>query len=184
MKDAAGLATSRLVLRRFTSADADWLHALNSDPDVKRHMGGPATRAQSEEMLRERILEYYPKNPGLGLWITLERATGAAVGFHLLNHIRGDTLVQVGYVLAKEYWGMGYATEMCVALLRYGYRDLGVPRIHAITSLPNEPSQHVLLKAGLHRHGERVFPAYGSEPQAFFWRDAAEWLAAQPPSRA
>lgn len=139
-------------------------------------MGGPATPEQTRKMLRERILDYYARHPGLGIWVTLERAGGAAVGFHLLNHIQGDTLVQVGYVLAQDAWGKGYATEMCVALLRYGFRDLRLPRIHAITSQPNEASQKVLLKSGLHRHGERVFPAYGDQPQAFFHRDAADWL--------
>lgn len=179
MKDAGqGLATSRLVLRRFSAADFDWLHRLNGDPRVKRYMGGPATPEATREMLRERMLDYYDAHPGLGVWATLERATGEAVGMHLLNHIKGETLIQVGYVLFPRYWGRGYATEMCAGLLRYGYADLGLPRIHAITDAANLASQRVLLKAGLLRRGERSFPAYaGGAPLAFFERDAAEWLA-------
>jgi ribosomal-protein-alanine N-acetyltransferase len=178
--DAAGLTTARLALRRFTPDDFDWLHGLNGDPVVKQHMGGPATLEQSEQLLRERILAYYAQHPGLGIWVTLERASGERIGFHLLNHIQGETELQVGYVLAKEHWGKGYATEMCVALIRYGFADLRLPRLAAITDRGNVASQRVLLKAGLRRHGERLFthPAYvKSGPLAYFERDAAGWLA-------
>lgn len=180
MRDAAGLTTPRLTLRRFTPDDLEWLHRLNGDAEIKRHMGGPATRAQTEKMFGERILDYYPQHPGLGMWVTLERAGGAPIGFHLLNNIQGETELQVGYVLDPAYWGRGYATEMCLALLRYGFTQLAVPRLHAITNPSNVSSQRVLLKAGLHRHGDRAFahPAYApAGPMAFFQRDAADWLA-------
>lgn len=180
MTDAAGLTTARLALRRFTPDDLEWLHRLNGDATIKRYMGGPATRAQTEALLRDRILGYYTQHPGLGIWVTLERATGAAIGFHLLNNIQGETELQVGYVLDPAYWGRGYATEMCAALLRYGFTELALPRLHAITDHANVASQRVLLKAGLHRRGERAFahPAYApAGPMAFFQRDAADWLA-------
>jgi [ribosomal protein S5]-alanine N-acetyltransferase len=178
--DAAGLTTARLALRRFTPADFEWLHGINGDAEVKRHMGGPATRAQTEALLRDRILGYYEQHPGLGIWVTLERATGAPIGFHLLNNIQGETELQVGYVLDRAYWGRGYATEMCAALLRYGFTQLALPRLHAITDQANVASQRVLLKAGLQRHGDRAFPhpAYAhAGAMAFFQRDAQDWLA-------
>ena len=180
MTDAAGLTTARLTLRRFTADDLDWLHGINGDPVVKRHMGGPASREQTEAMLRGRIMEYYEEHPGLGIWVTLERASGAAIGFHLLNNIQGETELQVGYVLAPPYWGKGYATEMCVGLLRYGFTTLALPRIVAITDHSNVDSQRVLLKAGLRRNGERAFPhpAYAQQgPLAWFERDGRGWLA-------
>lgn len=180
MTDAAGLTTARLALRRFTAADLDWLHGINGDPVVKRRMGGPATRAQTEAMLRDRILDYYGRHPGLGMWVTLERASGDAIGFHLLNNIQGETDLQVGYVLAPEYWGKGYATEMCIALLRYGFATLALPRIAGITDQANVDSQRVLLKSGLQRNGERAFPhpAYAhAGPLAWFERERGDWLA-------
>jgi len=184
VKDArASLTTDRLVLRRFTWEDLDLLDRLQSDPEVMRHVGGIKTRAQTEAQLESRILDYYEQYPGLGMWATLERATGACIGTHLLNHIQGETYIQVGYVLFSQYWGRGYATEMTVALLRYGFTELALPEIFAITDLPNVASQHVLLKAGLERKGERFFahPAYAaSGPLAWFEGHAARWLAAHP----
>lgn len=180
MQDAGfELSTQRLALRRFTPADLDWLAGLNSDVRVMRFLGGAKSRADSEKMLRERILDYYGAHPGLGIWITLEKSSGDCIGMHLLNHIQGESHIQVGYVLAPAYWGRGHATEMCLALLRYGFTDLGLPRIVAITDLTNIASQRVLLKSGLQRKGERAFPhpAYAkSGPMAWFERDAGEWL--------
>ena len=174
-----GLTSERLQLRRFTLDDLPLLTELNADPEVMRHLGGVNSPQQTRDMLEERILAYYLANPGLGVWATLLRDSGECIGFHLLNHIRGESLIQVGYRLFPRYWGRGYATEMSVTLLRYGYTQLELPSIVAIADLSNLASQQVLLKAGLHRHGERSFPhpAYASfGPLAFFERSAQDWL--------
>ena len=177
--DGFWLTTPRLGLRRFTEGDLDFLTDLYADPDVTRHVGGTRGRARTAELLNNRILRYYDEHPGLGIWMTVERATGSRLGFHLLNHIQGETIIQVGYVLAKPAWGLGYATEMAAAVLRYGFVDLGLPSIAGITTLNNHASQRVLEKIGLHRHGERSFahPAYAPDgPMAWFERQAPEWI--------
>lgn len=174
------LTTERFGLRRFTTADLDWLAALYRDVEVTRHLGGTKTRPQTEELLNVRILQYYDEHPGLGIWVTTERATGERLGFHVLNHIQGESFVQVGFILLKPAWGRGIATEMGDALLRYGFTDLALPRIAGMANLDNLASQHVLSKIGLHRKGERAFthPAYASQgSMAWFERDAADWLA-------
>jgi ribosomal-protein-alanine N-acetyltransferase len=177
------LVTERLRLRRFGEHDIDLLDRLHSDPKVMRYVGGVKTRAQTEVGLRTRILDYYEQHPGLGMWATIERVTGDCVGLHLLNHIQGESYIQVGYILFPQHWGRGYATEMATAILRYGFSELGLPAIHAITDLPNVASQSVLLKAGLERRGERSFahPAYAaSGPLAWFEGERDRWLAAHP----
>jgi RimJ/RimL family protein N-acetyltransferase len=174
------LTTDRLALRHFTLDDLDWLTELYSDPDVTRYLGGVKDRTKSEELLRTRILDYYDEHPGLGIWMTVERETGARVGFHLLNHIRGESIIQTGFALEKSAWGKGFATEMAAAVLRYGFTELQLPRIAGMASLENHASQRVLQKIGLVRRGERAFahPDYASQgPMAWFERDAAEWLA-------
>jgi RimJ/RimL family protein N-acetyltransferase len=182
---AESLTTERLALRRFTPSDLDWLAALYGDPEVTRHLGGVKGRAQTREFLDARILRYYDEHPGLGIWMTLDRATGAAVGFHLLNHIRGESIIQVGYALARPAWGKGYASEMAEAVLGYGFRELRLPRIAGMTSKQNHASLRVLEKIGLERRGERAFPHpdYAAEgPLAWFEREAAAWLAERAPS--
>jgi ribosomal-protein-alanine N-acetyltransferase len=172
--------TPRLALRRFTPDDLEWLVALYADADVTQYLGGTRDRAQVEDMLANRILEYYERHPGLGIWMTTERATGAALGFHLLNHIQGESIIQVGFALHRNAWGRGIATEMAEAILRYAFTTLRLPHMVGMTNRGNTASQHVLAKIGLHRNGTRAFahPAYASQgPLAWFERDAGEWLA-------
>jgi RimJ/RimL family protein N-acetyltransferase len=174
------LTTDRLGLRRFTTTDLSWLSSLYADPEVTRFLGGTKTEVQVQEMLRVRILDYYEAHPGLGIWMTIERATGAPVGFHLINNVQGESIIQVGFGLSTSAWGRGFATEMASALLRYAFMDLELESIAGIASLANVASQRVLQKIGLHRRGERAFPhpAYAAQGAlAWFERSAAEWKA-------
>ncbi len=171
--------TPRLSLRHITVDDLDWFIDLYSDPDITRYLGGTRSRAQIEQMMRDRILRYYEEYPGLGIWMTVERATGASIGFQLLNTIQGESIIQVGFTLHKSAWGRGYATEMAAAVLRYGFVDLNLPRIVGMADRANVASQRVLARIGLHRNGERAFShqAYAAQgPLAWFERDRDEWL--------
>ncbi|HMF95774.1 MAG TPA: GNAT family N-acetyltransferase [Vicinamibacterales bacterium] len=174
------LTTDRLALRRFTAADLDWLAELYNDHEVTRYLGGVKSRPQVASFLNVRILRYYDEHPGFGIWMTVERASGTAVGFHLLNRIRGEAIIQVGFVLARSAWRTGFATEMAGAVVRYGFVDLNLPRIAGIASLRNHASQRVLEKIGLERRGERAFvhPDYVREgPMAWFEREGDAWRA-------
>jgi RimJ/RimL family protein N-acetyltransferase len=174
------LTTDRLALRRFTPADVDWLSELFADREVTEYLGGTKTRAQVEEMLAVRILKYYDRHPGLGIWLIVERATGTRLGFQVLNHIQGESIIQIGYGLHKHAWGRGIATEMAGAVLRYGFVDLALPRISGMANLGNIASHRVLTKIGLARNGERTFPhpTYaGQGAMAWFERDRDEWMA-------
>jgi len=174
------LETARCQLRRFTPDDRDWLRELYADPEITRYLGGVKTAAQTDDLLQTRILDYYDANPGLGIWMTVERSTGTRLGFHLLNHIQGESIIQVGYSLTKPAWGRGFATEVAVAVLRHGFVTLGLPCIAGMASLGNMASQRVLQKIGLERRGERAFPhpAYAAEgPMAWFERERDAWLA-------
>lgn len=173
------LTTARLGLRPFTPADRDWLVALYSDVNVTRYLGGLLTPSQVDRMLASRILDYYAAHPGLGIWMTVERASGERAGFHLLNNIQGESIIQVGFALLEPFWGRGYGTEMASAVLRYGFADLELPTIVGMASLKNIASQRVLSKIGLERRGERAFPhpQYAAEgPMAWFERERDAWL--------
>ena len=174
------LETPRLLLRRFTVADRAWLGDLYADPEVTRYLGGMQSSEAVDRIFQHRILDYYDAHPGLGIWMTVERHTGDRAGFHLLNNIQGESIIQVGFALAKWAWGKGYGTEMAAAVLGHGFVTLKLGNIAGMASLGNLASQRVLQKIGLERRGERAFPhpAYAAEgPMAWFERDAVDWLA-------
>ena len=180
VSDGYWLETARLALRRFAAEDYEWLVALYNNVEVMRYGGGVKSSEQVKTVMGERILDYYDAHPGLGVWQTVERASGTPIGFHVLNNIQGESIIQVGYFLLKPAWGRGYATEMARALLRYGFVELCLPHIAAIAERENVASHRVLTKIGLRRDGDRTFahPAYAAAgPMAWFDREASDWVA-------
>ena len=147
------LETDRLVLRRFTSADADNLVSLDADPDVMRFVTGgiPTSRAEIQNEVLPAFLAYYQRYEGYGFWAAIERATGEFLGwFHFRP--RQDSppgQVELGYRLRKSAWGNGYATEGSRALIRKGFTEHGVQRVVAGAMAVNLASRRVMEKAGL-----------------------------------
>lgn len=180
------LQTERLFIRRFQNDEFELLYRLHRDERVMRFAGGATSREATQKVWDERVVRYYDEHPGLGIWLTCERTTGEPVGVHLLNHLRGESLVQVGYLLYPEHWGRGYATEMAAAVVNYGFTEAELPEIVAITYLANLNSQHVLQKVGLKRHGERTLshPGYEGRSYAWFVAERQEWLQQRQQDRA
>lgn len=160
------LETDRLVLRRFTDADVDNLVRLDSDPTVMRFLTGePTPRSEIEHRVLPRILRDYQQS-SVGRFATVERSTGAFVGWLALQPPQGgsSTDVELGYRLARSAWGRGYATEGARALIRKGFAQLGVGRVWAQTMAVNIASRRVMEKAGLtyvrtfHQHFDDPLP--------------------------
>jgi RimJ/RimL family protein N-acetyltransferase len=148
------LETQRLVLRRFTTADADNLFDLNADPQVMHYINGglPTSREEVEQRILPAFLAYYESSAGYGFWAVIEKSTGDFLGwFHfrprLDNPVPGE--VELGYRLRQSAWGKGYATEGSIALIRKGFTELGVERVFAETMAVNTASRRVMEKAGL-----------------------------------
>jgi len=143
------IETKRLLLRRFTPGDLDAFAALNADADVMRYIGDGKlqSRAQTEVRLNA-ILDHW-EHHGFGLWVTLEKASGDFVGFCGLKYLDSTSEIEVGYRLAKRFWGMGLATEAAMASLRFGFEVLGLDRIVAVAQPANAASCRVLEKIGL-----------------------------------
>jgi RimJ/RimL family protein N-acetyltransferase len=147
------LETDRLVLRRFTAADADNLVDLDADPDVMRFINGgiPTSREEIQNEVLPAFLAYYQRYEGYGFWAAIEKATGEFLGwFHFRP--RPDAApgeVELGYRLRKSAWGKGYATEGSRALIRRGFTESGVQRVTAEAMAVNQASRRVMEKAGL-----------------------------------
>ena len=99
----AELETDRLLLRRWTAADADEFADMNADPAVMQHIGEPLTREQSDAFLT-RIQRQFD-DVGYGLWAVEVRETGDLAGFTglaILGHAAPTTeAVEVGLAVAR-----------------------------------------------------------------------------------
>jgi RimJ/RimL family protein N-acetyltransferase len=147
------LATDRLVLRRFTIADADNLVSLDADPEVMRFITGgvPTSRTEILDEVLPAFLGYYQRYEGYGFWAAIEKETGEFLGWFHFRPRAGAAPgeVELGYRLRKSAWGKGYATEGSRALIRAGFTQFGVQRVVAETMAVNLASRRVMEKAGL-----------------------------------
>ena len=176
--------TERLVLRRFTEADADNLFELDSDPEVMRFIsGGAATpRDVIESDILPAFLRYYDRFAGYGFWAAIEKVTGEFVGwFHFRPPPGGAPWeAELGYRLRRQAWGNGYATEGARALIHKGFTDHNVQRVVASTLIVHTASRRVMEKVGLEL--VRTFcqappqPIFGTEaPTVVYALDRADW---------
>src|SRR5580692_457452 len=145
------LKTPRLTIRQFTEDDADNLVNLDSDPEVMRYLGRPASR----EVLRDEIIPFhlsvYHRLDRLGTWAAESGDNGEFLGwFHFRPGPDADiTNIDLGYRLRRSAWNHGYATEGSRALINMGFTDLGVQRVFGHTMTVNNASRHVLEKCSL-----------------------------------
>jgi ribosomal-protein-alanine N-acetyltransferase len=152
------LETQRLLLRRLEPGDLDALHALYRDPEIRRYYPeGTLTLEETKEEL-EWFLNGHPAHPELGLWATIHKATGHFIGrCGLLPWtIDGRYEVEVAYMIAKEFWGQGLGTEAALAILDYGFEQLGLSRLICLIDRENLASIGVAENIGMtfEREGE------------------------------
>jgi len=141
--------TERLLLRRLTPADAAALHAVTGDPAVMRywHPGPDADLAATAARIAE--IDAHWQAHGFGDFAVLSRESQALLGFAGLHHIAGMTEVNVGYALLPAVWRRGLGTELCIALLEYGFTVLGLPEIVAVVDARNAASVALAGRSGL-----------------------------------
>ena len=149
------LETARLIIRRWTPADAEAAFAIYGDPEVTRYLGGsgPDPSIEQTRAMLERVIGREARTPGLGFWAVEEKDTGRLIGGALLQSVEETPEIEVGYHFAQSAWGQGYATEVTRALVRYGFETHGLDRIIGLVFPENHASRRVLEKAGLTYEG-------------------------------
>ena len=145
------IETDRLLLRHLVPSDFDALYALYSDPLVRRYFPeGTLTPEETREEL-EWFLNGHPRHPELGLWATVHKQTGQFIGrCGLLPWTIDDQFeVEIAYMLAKEYWGQGLATEAARGIAKYAHEQLGITRLICLIDHDNIASIRVAEKTGM-----------------------------------
>jgi len=145
--------TDRLTLRRWRDADRAPFAAMNADPRVMEHFPARLSRADSDRLI-ERI-EVGFETHGFGLWALEVRETGAFIGFTGLSVPSFDAhftpAVEIGWRLAPDAWGHGYASEAARAALAAGFDGHDLTRIVSFTPVANTRSQAVMRRIGMTR---------------------------------
>jgi RimJ/RimL family protein N-acetyltransferase len=142
-----------VLLRGWREEDLAPFAALNADAAVMEFMPKRLTRAESDAFA-DRIGAHF-RDHGFGLWALEVPGVASFIGFTGLAVPRFEAhftpCVEVGWRIAREYWGRGYAPEAAREALRYGFEVAGLAEIVSFTSASNLRSRRVMEKIGMTR---------------------------------
>jgi RimJ/RimL family protein N-acetyltransferase len=143
--------TERLRLRQWQDDDLVQFRAMGADPRVMEFFPALLDSAASDA-LAERCRSLIAQR-GWGFWAIELRSTGEFIGFTGLHVPRADLpcspCVEIGWRLAADHWGQGYATEAARAALRVGFAELGLDEIVSFMAVQNQRSQSVMRRLGM-----------------------------------
>ncbi|HEX8178457.1 MAG TPA: GNAT family N-acetyltransferase [Pyrinomonadaceae bacterium] len=156
---ALEIETARLRLRPFTLADLPALIEMRADPEVARYLTiTPSPPEQVERDLHAAMARW--RERGYDRWAVDDKETGAFMGWCGLQ--QKPDHVDLGYAVARAYWGRGFTTEAARAAIRHGFEELKFETITAIALPENVGSWRVMEKLGM-KFRQRVpyqeFPA-------------------------
>ncbi len=145
------IETSRLILRRWQSCDVEPFVSLNADARVMEYFPAPLSRAETEAMIE--TLEERIERDGFGFWAAELKEPRAFIGFIGLNvpayPLPFSPCVEIGWRLAFDYWGKGYAKEGASAALVFGFQTLRLDEIVSFTTVNNLRSRRVMEGIGM-----------------------------------
>jgi ribosomal-protein-alanine N-acetyltransferase len=157
------IQTERMLLRAVTPDDFDPLFSLVfSDEDVMQYLSGqPLKREQALRLFRE-VFDH--EGTGLKPGVLVSRQTGEVLGYAglMVCTALGDNDLELGFVLRKNIWGLGYASEIGRAQLEYGFRTTDRLRLLAQVRPANTASVKALRKLGMHFVKEYERPERGT----------------------
>ena len=149
------LETKRLILRKLTREDFGDVCKLLQDSVVMYAYEGAFSEQEVLDWLDKQFRRYV--NDGFGLWGVVEKNTGELIGQCgiTLQEYDGGQVPEVGYLLRKEFWHKGYATEAAIACKEYAFEVLGFREVYSIIRDTNIASQNVALRIGMKK--EAIF---------------------------
>jgi ribosomal-protein-alanine N-acetyltransferase len=142
--------TQRLLIKVPILNDIENWYSLHSDPEVMEFMGGTRTKSTVQEWLEDDISHYTKHDFCMGS--VFEKSDNEFIGRAGLVYLEHDDTqpdIEIGYVLHKNHWNKGYATELVLAAIAWGFTHLNVNKLVAVTRSENKRSQNVLEKYGM-----------------------------------
>ncbi len=153
-KEYPGIEAQRLILRRFELSDSAAVQRLAGDRAIAAttlRIPHPYEYGDAMRWIGEHK-ERFEKGQEV-VFAIVKQASAELVGAAGLTINREFNSAELGYWIGKDYWGQGYCTEAARAVVRYGFEQLGLNRIHAHHLASNPASGRVMAKVGMVREG-------------------------------
>lgn len=164
------LETERLYLRELTEEDLPALCLMLQDAEVMYAYGHAFSDEEARQWLDKQLNSYLCD--GFGLWAMILKESGELIGQCgiTVQDCAGDEVLEIGYLLRKEYWHQGYATEAAKGCVEYAFTTLFAPAVYALVREDNLPSQQVAKRLGMEEVGSFVRHYYGEDlPHLIFY---------------
>jgi RimJ/RimL family protein N-acetyltransferase len=147
------LDTERLLVRPWETSDRAEFRAMAIDPEVMKyvHGGEPYTENEIDEFLARQTRQL--AEHGVTMGALVEKQSGRIVGVCGVQPLGASGDLEIGWWLAREVWGRGYATEAGGAAMRHVLETLARPRVVAVIDPGNVASQRVVERLGMHLVG-------------------------------
>ena len=168
------LKTERLVLRMLREEDFEQYAAMMADPEVTLYLsdGRPLSRAEAWRQMAFIVGHWQLR--GYGHWAVEEAATGRLAGRAGFLNPEGWPGFEIGWTLAREFWGRGYATEAARRALSYAFTELGREHVISLIRPGNLPSIRVAERLG--ERLESSVEIFGGEA-LLYGISREDWLA-------
>ncbi len=153
------LETERLVLRDWRNDDAEDFHRLHEDPQVMATLG-PVRGMDYTVSLIADLQNRSRRNDGFTFWATERRIDKRVIGFCGLDRGHEGPIVgelEIGWRLARDCWGRGYAREAALACIDWASHHYSHERIVAITAAVNTRSRGLMMRLGMQHHPQMDF---------------------------
>lgn len=162
------LHTQRLLLRGLGQDDFEAYARMMADPEVARFLSsGPVSRVDAWRGLASMIGHWALR--GYGMWAVERKSDGAFIGRAGLWNPEGWLGLEVGWALAREFWGNGYATEAARAAMNFGFLTHDVSRLISVINPLNHASERVAERLGETRTEQREIEVHGQKVVVDVW---------------
>ena len=154
MSERPTIETENLRLRPYTLADAPEMQRLIGERDIASttlNIPYPYEDGKAEEWISGHQ-ENFDRGVDIQFAI-IDREQGFLIGGIGININKEFENAEIGYWIAKRYWGNGYCTEAAGAVLGYGFEVMGLNRIHAMHMTRNPASGRIMQKIGMKHEG-------------------------------
>lgn len=157
------LETERLYLRKMTENDYASLCKILCDPDVMYAYEHAFSDIEVNSWLNKQLERY--ESDGIGLWAVILKDTDEMIGQCGLTYqdCDGETVIEIGYLFAKDFWHKGYATEAAKGCKAYAFEKLNADEVYSIIRDTNEASRNVALRNGMERRGSFIKHYYNMD---------------------
>ncbi|HKM33360.1 MAG TPA: GNAT family N-acetyltransferase [Lachnospiraceae bacterium] len=150
------LITERCLIRETIEADIDEFYEIYAHPSITRYTENLFPDREKERLYvtnyRKNVYEFYE----YGIWTVVSKQTGKVIGRAGLTMREGFMEPELGFIIGASWQREGYAYEVCMSILSYGFKELGFQKVQAFTQPQNTASLGLMHKLGFQPVGSHV----------------------------